>query len=227
MNIDQLIPDTFFISGFALLFLLFIYLPIFLWLLVKLWRNMHMNQAWRTVVTILIVFIALAIPLGDVYVDSLKLERLCEAEGGTHIYKTVEVDGFLSKYLLFDKVIKGYSYIESEHGIKFYKVININGENVRKETKQPTSRYIFDYERIVLNPTMAKARYFIIDRKTEKALAERINFSYYGGWLDRYIFLSWFGSYRPATCNLPRYSSTDFLLEVLIPSNSKSKGDAS
>lgn len=225
MWFDSLIPDSFFISGFALFFLLLVYLPLILWLIIKLWRAISIRKSVRIGVISLVILIIAAVPLGDVYIGSLKLENLCESEGGMHIYKTVEVDGFLSRYLVFNKVIDGYSYIESEHGTKFYKVINVNEENIFEKIEKPISRYILDYERNVLNPTMAKTRHFIEDKNTGSILGEKINYVYYGGWLDRFLFLSWI-DYKPMTCKLAHFKTNEFISKILIPAQLTTNGDA-
>jgi len=227
MWLDNLIPDSFFISGFALIFLLLIYLPLIIWLVIKLWRAVPYRKGLRLGVILLFILVAAAIPLGDVYVGSLKLERLCEVEGGTHIYKTVKADGFYSDQLLYDNLLKyGYSYVEGKSRGRLYVAKMVNGEIVKEEISEPQSRHLLTKQRQVLNQSLSKTRYIISDRKSGDMLAERSSYGYYGGWLDRNFFLSWI-DYKPMTCKIPRYETREFVTKILIPSNSQSKGDAS
>ncbi len=224
--IDKLFPDVFFISGFALMFLVLIYLPVLLWLLKIIWRKLPVRPIGRAALVLLITFIALAVPLGDAYLGSLKLERLCKTEGGKHIYKTVVADGFYSKYLYEDILDYGYSFAEGRHRGKLYRIFRKDAETIWQQIEEPQSHYIFANERKVLSPLFAKTRFFVANRITDEVLGERVTISYYGGWLDRYIFLSWI-DYRPLQCDMKPFVSSDLFLNILIPPRPKQQGETS
>ncbi len=224
--VDKLIPDVLFISGFALIFLAIVYLPLLLWVLVKLWQKLTLGQIWRALVVFLTAFIALAIPLGDAYLGSLKHERLCKTEGGIHIYKTVEVDGFYSKYLNKSSLDYGYRFAEGKYRGKLYRISRKGSETVWEQINESRSQYIYANEREVLNSSFSRKRHFVANRATGEVLGEEIIISYYGGWMDRYFFLSWL-DYRPLQCDRNPSESSVFHRKILIPSGSKSHGETS
>ncbi len=96
-----------YITDMSLFVLAVFYLPLVLWLLWKVLRQ-HMHWANKVVLATLTLMLAYAIPLGDVTVNSIAMAKACPS-AGLHIYKTVEVDGFIGRYDVRDRP---YRFIE-------------------------------------------------------------------------------------------------------------------
>lgn len=91
--------------GLAKSLLFYVYLPlVFVGLLVLIFKFKRLRTLlW---VVPLYLFIAYAIPLGDVTWHSWHMAKVCP-NAGIHIYRTVEVDGF---YCSISSIIEKYPY---------------------------------------------------------------------------------------------------------------------
>ena len=135
---------------------------------------------------------------------SYKAEKLCKEQGGLHIYKTVETDGFFggggikywSKY--------GFSYVENVGvGGKYYRQSIRNGEKVEEEIDEFTSRYQVGVggpeERINLRIRRARSA-SVKDRQTGEILGELIIFKIYPSWFDIFTLSLLPVEYNPWLC---------------------------
>jgi len=172
--------------------------------------------------------IAITFPLWDVYRISHEAKRLCEGEGGLHIYKTVEeVEGFLgdsiegwSKY--------GFKFTEMERKdfndeIIITRYVIKDGEMTWTRENELLSRYgLFGPGAKLINNHIEKHRMYAKDIETGEILGELIYFTIPPAWIDaRRLF-----EYQPVFCgrepppdsgrtNL--YNSADVILNTLKP----------
>lgn len=187
-----------------------------------------MNNAVKIVIVAVSVLLAAAVPLADVYVSSLQMEKYCEAEAGTHIYKTDIVDGFyfnrfknakfgVNHHLNLFRY--GYKYYEFEHDGKYYFVTKKNNMIISQENDGPQSQYEYFYETNVVNDHLLRQQQVIKNIHTENVIARDVDFSYYPGWMDRQI-ANLIGDYSPPHCDISKISVSEFYLSVLQPSGS-------
>lgn len=227
MNDVHLLPLYQYVSGFALLFVAFIYVPVLIWLLRKLWRRLPLAHGWRVSLVTGLFLVALILPFADVAYVGLQHQALCRKDAGTHLYKTVEADGFDSGSLLLESMLdRGFSYVEGENPVKLYRAEKHDGKVVYQRIEAPVSRYMYMRDEEILSHVMAKNRRLIKDRQSSEVLAEHVNYGYYRGWLDRRVFLGWMGPIPPITCGLPDIGYDKFILSALIPTGTSASGGA-
>ena len=138
--------------------------------------------------------------LGDVIWTGITVHKLCKMEGGLHVYKTVEAEGFLgsgsSEWIEY-----GFQFVESNFLGDKFRLTTIAGLSKRTKVESFQSRYEeVGPERTVLTNTLARTRYYIKDRQTGEVLSERIYFSIYPGWLDKHFFTITGFTYSPWIC---------------------------
>lgn len=212
-----------YITAPSVFILVAFYLPVVLWGLWRIWRSPRWRGARKAGVLLLAVLLAYAIPLGDVTVNSLAMAKVCPS-AGLHIYKTVEVEGFIGHYTLRDSP---YQYIEiptlrandTHYWARHEK--QADGSITRTELAQPTA----EYEVISVDWHLDKERgvessaYVVRNRISGEVLAEWNLFNPLPGWLDKILVVRWFGTGGRDGCHgEPAYG---FETKVLIPKQSK------
>ena len=225
MNGVDPLPLYQYISGPAWLFVVFIYAPFLVWLSLKLGRKLPFARGWRISASVMFFLVLLVLPFADVIVVGRQHQALCRKDAGTHIYRTVESEGYFSDYFSIhvSSLDHGFSYVEGYRKGKLYRAEKIGDQVIYKRLDEPMSRYEYGYETEVLTPRLGLQRYFVNDRQLGEAMGEIIDYGYYWGWADRNIFVGWMGSLPPIRCNLPPRSTTvEFISGVLRPSNNSS-----
>lgn len=126
----------------------------------------------------------------DVFVTGQQAKRLCEEQGGLHVYKTVKAEGFLGDGQIKLWSYYGFKYVETggTQGRRF-RVTLKNGKPKYSQVKEYISRY-----RIGGSPREKFIAYHISrhsinvqDRKTNEILGELVTLSIYPGWFDSRI----------------------------------------
>ncbi len=206
-------------SLFLLLFIGFI-LAILVWIVIKVpW--------WAKPLVVIGAFLAVT---ADGYLGRRKLEKMCQEQGGLHIYKTVDnVEGFelgnssLKKYLI-EKY--GYVYVERksyEKGKVDRLRTNNNSEFLLEKDVIPKSTYLVDNipnKLIVGNYEIDK--YQITNKNDGSVLAEYIVIGYFGGWVDRFLNAAYasqgaFVAYCPVTDGGNYESRLKMIINTLKP----------
>ncbi|MDD2774879.1 MAG: hypothetical protein PHU06_02870, partial [Gallionella sp.] len=90
-----------YITAPSVFVLIVFYLPVVLWVLWRIGRSPRWRGMKKAGVMLLALLLAYAIPLGDVTYNSMAMAKVCP-RAGLHIYKTVEVDGFIGTTSLRD-----------------------------------------------------------------------------------------------------------------------------
>lgn len=224
----------FYITNLSLFVLIFLYLPVVLWALWRVWRSPRLRGAWKAGAMILAVLLAYAIPLGDVTVNSLAMAKVCPS-AGLHVYKTVEVDGFVGHYTLSESP---YRFIEFQmlrtdgtyYWIRYEK--DPDGSISERKLEKPTAEHevlaadgyakFNGFELPGYDPEThtSKSRWVIRNRVTGEILAEWLFFRALPGWLDRVLVYRWFGTGGSA---LSCTTGSDFSVwpgKILLPKQS-------
>jgi hypothetical protein len=224
----------FYITSLSLFVLTFLYLPFVLWALWRFWRNPRLRGVWKAVVMTMAVLLAYAIPLGDVTVNSLAMEKVCPS-AGLHIYRAVEVDGYIGHSNLRDGP---YRFIEfpvlrtngTYYWIRYEK--NPDGSISEKKLEKPTAVHEvlmadgyaqfngFELPGYTSETHTTKSRWVIRNRITGEILAEWMFFRALPGWLDSMLVYRWFGTGGSA---LSCTTGSDFSIwpgKILLPKQS-------
>jgi len=185
-----------YISGGALLLLVLVYLPVVVLALRLLWRRLPPRRPIRIGVSVLAAIAAAAIPLWDVAIASAQMARLCP-EAGLKVYRTVEVEGYLTNFggNLGEITRSGFSYLEEQSTPERILIFTKKGNRVVKtvvdlrETHYVIrSRYQYRHRSIeqvkgALN--VAEWKSVVVDRTTGDVLGQAVSYSAFPGWVDR------------------------------------------
>ena len=173
-------PEHFYFTGAGWLGY-FVYIPIALFILGLLyWLLLRRipKIAIRLILLIILSVPLLTFPLWEALSISYEAEKLCKEQGGLHIYKTVETDGFLGGWGIETATKYGFSYVESgcgKYGRSKCRLTLKNDKEVREEIDEFTSRYHFSSEMYVkINDRFYFNQYYVEDRKTKEILGELI-----------------------------------------------------
>ena len=174
--------------------------------------------------------LAAALVLTDVVRTGRTAHRLCREQGGVHIYKTVEAEGFLGASSIEYWSKYGFRYVEGggTRGRKFRATIE-NGKVVDREVPEYISRYQWKGKEnhVPVAPLIARSSSHVIDRRTGEELGTLVWFSIYPGWVERWLIGATFGDVRPWICgdrldpSKPRYNNhytySDLVMAVIKP----------
>jgi len=123
----------------------------------------------------------------DVWLLGRAANQLCRAQGGLHVYRTVETDGFIGTSNIAYWSKYGFSYVEVGGGDgRKYHISLHDGEPEVAEVHGFQSRYgvhSATHEPVV--PGISRSRYWIGDVETGAVLGELITFTIERGWVDR------------------------------------------
>jgi hypothetical protein len=197
-----------YISDLAAYLLLLFYLPLALGALWKLAR-WHGLSGWRKGSALLVgVLLAYAIPLGDVTLNSITMERVCQ-RAGLHVYRKVVVDGYLDRHNLPANIdAYGYRFVEIPQSrlqrdrfvtedkayVRYER--DPDGRVVRHEVEVPISEYevLRDHVSPVPNERLrSQVHTYVRNRVTGEVLGEQFSFHPMHGWIDRLTLNRWFG----------------------------------
>jgi len=211
-----------YITAMSLFVLVVFYLPLVLWVLKRIWNSPRWHGIKKAGILILALILAYAIPLGDVTVNSLAMDKVCPT-AGLHIYKTVEVEGFAGDLGGRDDLERfPYRFVEAKspggHIVRYER--QPDGSISVERGNQPTAEYEvvsvqWHFDKKLYVDTSS---YLIRNRVTGDVLAEYPIFKSLPGWVDRFFVYRWFGyGGRDGCYGLP---TNNFIQQVLIPKNS-------
>lgn len=217
----------FYITNLSLFVLIFLYLPFVLWVLWRVSRSPQLRGIWKVGVVILTVFLAYALPLGDVTVNSLAMAKACP-NAGLHVYKTAEVEGYLTT-IGDGGILKThpYRFIEAPqlkaNGTYYWRRYekNPDGSIGEKRLEKPTAEYeVVDGKWHVDDTRGVEVSIDVIrSRKSGEVLAEINLFNPLPGWLDKILVVRWFGTGGRHGCWGEPASFID-VSSILIPQHS-------
>ena len=138
-------PDHFYMTGLGLLVYVVLYLPASLGASILAYQILFKRipgTRLRWGITLPVAFLIAAAPLLNVYSISMKAQQLCRAQGGLHVYKVVEAEGFLGGGSAERWTKYGFAYVESGGtlGRKFRDTMQ-DGKVVSTQIPEFISRY--------------------------------------------------------------------------------------
>jgi len=189
-------------------------------------------------ITIILILIILGIEIylfKDVYWIGQEAKRLCDEEGGLHVYKTVEVNGFAGTSSIEYWSKQGFEFVE--HGSpqgKLYKLTMENGHVNKQEINIYSNPYhINTREDEILNRYMGKSEYVVSNRKTGEILGKLVKIFIYPGKIDAYLWGKTGFTFIPWVCGgefidndskkKVKLTSSDLILATLKPKSAIKK----
>lgn len=170
----------------------------------------------------LIVVVAILIPTADAVYGRYKLREMCATEGGLRIYRVVEgVAGFDNPKSRPDEgwlTQNGYKFVEGEElsGKRSRLSLRPNGTFLREEGIAPISEYVYEYELGDAKDIFYRIEKRIRARATGEILSRSVNFSYAGGWFERFVNGLYAARGTAGTCG-PDVDITRFVAQTLKP----------
>lgn len=196
--------------------LILVLLGLYVWGAYKL--VLRPRKLWMKVV---VTLVAVLIPTADAVYGRVKLEEICEAEGGLRIFRTVtKVDGLYS----------GNSIPEDEwitrEGYKFVEGRALNGKNVRKERHENgsviqlndvsiKSQFGFGFTNGDHTATFGRTQLYIYALDSKERLASVTNITFRGGWVERLVSGIYAGTPNSEGCHLKDFGSISWVKSVL------------
>ncbi|RMG33875.1 MAG: hypothetical protein D6720_10620 [Gammaproteobacteria bacterium] len=181
----------------------------FLWLFMLLFRVLesHIPRArWlldRRIRLPLALVLACAVVLTDVIQIGRTANRLCREQGGLHVFRTVEAEGFYGSSSIEYWSKYGFKYVESgltQNGVSHW---TMEGEKVQhRYVPEPTARYQWkgkeNHRPLTLR--LSRSSSHVIDRQTGEELGTLVWFTIYPGWVDRFVLGHLPGEFTPWIC---------------------------
>jgi len=200
-----MLPEHFYFTGTGWLGYI-VYIPIGLALLTGLYLLLLRritSIALRFISLVVLSVILLTWPLWGALALSYEAESLCNEQGGLHVYKTVEADGFLGGWGIETAAKHGFSYVESGGGKHMNRWTMVDGEPVRESITEFKSHYQVGVggseERINLRIRRARSA-SVKNRLTGEMIGELIIFKIYPSWFDIFILSLSPVEYNPWIC---------------------------
>ena len=182
-----------------------IYLPFVLfviWLVYKLILKRISIASIRLTSTILFSLILLGLPWLDVYRISHEAGSVCKEQGGLHIFKTVEADGFIGG-LIEDESKYGFNFTEGSDGKNNkFRWTMVDGKAVKEKISDYKSRYELQIKekRVRINGYLQRTRYQVDDRISGEVLGELVIINIRSTLLDAFFLSSVGGSVTGWRC---------------------------
>jgi len=210
-----------YLSGFAVLFVLLVYLPALVLLSRTIWRRVPYRWPARLAAVLAVVAGVTGAMFWDVIGTTFAMRKACATEAGLHVYKTVEAEGFYSNRFYKNAVDFGrspYAYVEGDTE-RWYRQ---NGEVKHESIAKSSGRYqLLSLRDEVLPHNMSRWQMVIKDSLTEQILASSVTIRAHPGWLDRVLLAHW----GPAVWICPAWAPPNELVEAaLIPTTQGEKG---
>jgi hypothetical protein len=140
----------------------------------------------------------------DVLFTSLRVAYLCKVHGGPHVYRTVEVEGFMGVGSIEHYAIKGYRYVERIKSLPdsaYIRETLVKGEVHYATVSEPWSRYRFiPSTRKRYGYAINRAGPRVVDNLDGSVLGEIVEWEILPGLFDRLWLAMLPGVTRPWTC---------------------------
>ncbi len=141
----------------------------------------------RKIVYRTFLFGLLLLPLAEVSLKAIQINRLCGFDAGLHVYETVRAPGFFSKVRIQESTLAlGFDYFEMRDGKQLYRVEpNTVGKGYKKQLiDAPTSRYVLNKVRSERALGVKETYWSIHDKETDKLIGENRYYEVKRAWLD-------------------------------------------
>lgn len=215
-----------YITAPSVFVLIVFYLPAVLWVLRRIWRSPRWRGAGKVGLMMFTLMLAYAIPLGDVTYNSLAMAKVCPS-AGLHIYRTVEVDGYVDSGSEITLRQSPYKFIESPqlkvdgsyYWDRYEKQSDGTISRIRLEQPTAANEIVYEQWHVDKERDVETSRYVVRNRISGETLAEWNLFNPLHGWLDRILVYRWFGTGGDVGCQ--GESAYNFESKVLIPKQSK------
>lgn len=186
-----MIPEHFYMTDLGKMVYVAVYLPLVLGLFWWLYRKF--KPTWPFLAVLALVLLTL--PFWDVYMIGRDAERLCKEQGGLHVYKTEEAEGFWGGGGVEYWLSYGFRYVESGGGKMMSRYSMQDGKAVHQRVQEIISRYSATSgdNHVVINKSISRSSEKTINLKTNEVLGELVVFNVYPGRFDG-IFLRLAGS---------------------------------
>lgn len=167
----------------------------------------------------LIVVAEILIPTADAVYGRIKLKQMCEAKGGLHIYRVVEVEGFerwngqpTEDLLTRDR----YRFVEGKgiDGKPIRLTMNPDGAVLRESVVELRSEYQFQTRTGTPGDAYYWVEWTVSNRKTDEVIGRFVNIGYEGGWFERFVNGLYAAGGAVAMCGA-NMSSTEFVTKIL------------
>jgi hypothetical protein len=167
-------------GGLAVLFLLGLYLVLAVLAIVKV------KPIWAKG---LVLLAALLIPTADAVYGRYKLKQMCAAEAGLKVYRVAHgVEGFMRDSADEYWIKKyGYQFTEGKNSPNYYRFSKQNGQIIREDNVTPKSKYRLRKNDYGERDMYLHNQYLIEDIATGEILATDTQFTFNGGWGERFL----------------------------------------
>ena len=184
-----MLPEHFYFTGAGWLGYVF-YVPLALGLVGLLYAFVVRKipiKIIRWPVLVILVIASLTAPLWQALSISYQAEKLCKEQGGLHVYRTVEADGFLGGWGIETAAKYGFSYVESGGGKHMNRWTMVNGNPVRESISEYKSRYQIQTgaDPRKIGNKFRRSSTQVIDRETGEVLSEQVTIGIYPSYFDR------------------------------------------
>lgn len=172
------------------LFLIVLWLPVALFVAVKLSRRPK-NGAAKLVTGVSTFVLVFLLPFADEIAGRIYFNHLCSSEAGVKVYQTVELPA---------------EYWDEQGNAKFY-----DGKNGNLRLSQDIFEWVSKKEEYPLHSekTISEMK----DKKTGMILNERILFTYWGGWIAR----NFMPHNTALSCNSDVEAYTKYVKQIFKP----------
>ena len=197
-------PENIYLTGAGWLGY-FIYVPIAL-AVIGLLYWLLLRRIPIIVIRIVSLFIIsaplLTFPLWEALSISYEAEKLCKEQGGLHVYRTVETEGFVGMASIEEWSRYGFSYIEWGSQNKKYRYMMENEKKTSEEIPEFTNRYYLKGSKEKrINDHIKYVRYYYIeDQQTGEVLGELVRFKIYPSRFDALSLKLMPVEYNPWIC---------------------------
>lgn len=178
--------------GYFIIYLPFVFFIV--WIFYKLLLKHIPQNAVRYSSTAVMLLILSGVPWLSVYQLSSEAKIICDQQGGLHIYKTVEVDGFRDGWDIETASKYGFSYLERGGGDYMNRWTMVDGQSVRQKVTEFKSQYHVvtgaDYKKIGKKFTRSASQ--VKHAETGEVLGELVTISIKPIYLDA-TFISMVG----------------------------------
>ena len=189
-----MLPEHFYFTGAGWLGY-FIYVPVALLvtgLIYQLLLRRISLLVIRWPVMIIVSIVLITWPLWGALAISYQAEKLCKEQGGLHVYKTVETDGFLGGVSIKYWSKYGFDYVEGgcgKYGRSKCRKILQNGGEKNEEIPEWISQYAVEPGETgpLRNGPFRINTFQVINRQTEEVLGDLVYFQIYPSRFDKFL----------------------------------------
>jgi len=221
-----MLPEHFYMTDLGKMAYVVLYLPLVLGLLWFFYRKIFRKARLAWLAMVVLAFPLLTLPFWDVYMISRDAERLCKEQGGLHVYKTVEAEGFLGSSSMKFWSEYGYQYVENGGGEKMSRYTMQNGKVTHQRIQKFISRYASgtgDNHKII-SKSISRSSEQTFDLQTNEILGELVIFNIHPGRFDGILLrlagsgpVVWHCGNEPFTGTKDKTNLVDVVLSTIKP----------